>query len=456
LDAESTAQNAVVVIVDDFARSRARHEITYDGEHLRAREDEMRPKVRLWAIAAVLALVFGFLPPNPGFADDDDDKKKNNNETQQTTTKNKKNSSTKDKEDAPDLEVTGLTLQTNALGQVSEREVMFRVLNIGTEDAPASTARVEISGPVVNVTGSSSAVVRTVSVPALKAGGNPFYGTAELPGPCDGHIVKIWVDLKDDAESGNNSVGPTKVCPEMPKAPQGETVGETINEARRGGGTTLNLPNMGENTVDYGGAPDPKPEHLRPGTHTLTLNPSYFDMRARSSSGTIYSGVRWVGWEQDEDSDPFSVYQGSWLVAQTAVNFDLGELDEVPTKAIQKALLTFDESPSRWTDGDGEPRTVAGCVAVLGIATANPALTPSRELYPNAYYHDIIPSASREWDVTGHVRDQVRFPQDASLRHGYVLRGALEEAELTIEDDSSCTSNISNPRLHITYVVPQN
>ena len=45
------------------------------------------------------------------------------------------------------------------------------------------------------------------------------------------------------------------------------------------------------------------------------------------------------------------------------------------------------------------------------------------------------------------------FPQDASLRHGYVLRGALEDVEA--KDDTSCMSSVRNIGLHITYVVPE-
>jgi hypothetical protein len=220
------------------------------------------PAYRLGPALGLGVLLAFVCLPGLGRADDDDnDKKKNNNETQQSTSKNKKNTSSRP--DAPDLEVTGLALLTNALGQVSDREVMFRVVNIGTEDAPATTARVEITGSVVNVTGSGSAVERPVPIPALKAGGSPFYGTAELPGLCDGHSVKISVNVKDDDATGNNSVGPTKVCPEKPMAPQSQTSGgpaTTLDQAR-GQGTTLNLPNMGENTVDYGDPTEHGREH---------------------------------------------------------------------------------------------------------------------------------------------------------------------------------------------------
>jgi hypothetical protein len=388
--------------------------------------------------------------PGIGRADDDDDKKKkNNNESQQTTSKNKKNSSGRSND--PDLEVTGLTLLTNALGQVSDREIQFRVVNIGDEDAPATTARVEITGPVVNVSGSDPTVVRTVAVPALRAGGNPFYGTAELPGVCDGHIVEVEVQLKDDGSSGNNSVGPTKVCPEKPPVSAGGPAG-TLDQARRQG-TGLSLPNPeAANTVDYGDATI-IPENQRPGTHTVMLYTSQARYGVVNHNVPVVSttdldtGAMAVGWGQRESAF------GSSTVAQAAVNFDLTDLDEIPRKFVSKAVLTFGERALKWTDSEGAPRTVAGCVAVLGLATESIS-DHSAGLFSNEYYTDVIPSASREWDVTGQVRRQLQFPEDPTLRFGYVLRGALEQ--LDIDDDTSCISAIYDVRLHITYVVPAN
>jgi hypothetical protein len=412
-----------------------------------------RPSTYRLGSSLGLTLLLAWLAlPGIGRADDDDDKKKNNNETQQSTSKNKKNTSSRP--DAPDLEVTGLTLQTNALGQVSDREVMFRVANIGSDDAPATTARVEITGPVVNVTGSGSAVVRSVPVPALKAGANPFYATAELPGVCDGHIVKVSVDLKGDAAAGNNSDGPTKVCPELPP-PSAGAVGGTLDQARRQG-TGLSLPNPGaQNTVDYGDAAI-IPEHMRPGTHTLVFEPSasVVAFKKTSSYATGDYLVNYtdnpVGWAQDETPLGFKT-----IVAQVAVKFDLGQLDELPRKIVTGAVLTFDEQPLYWTDSEGHDRFVAGCVAVLGTATVDWASQPGiNALIPNQEYDNVIPSASREWDVTDHVQQELRYKSDVSLRYGYVLRGALEDVEG--DDDTSCMSRISNIRLRVTYDVPAN
>jgi hypothetical protein len=48
---------------------------------------------------------------------------------------------------------------------------------------------------------------------------------------------------------------------------------------------------------------------------------------------------------------------------------------------------------------------------------------------------------------------QLAFPQDESLRFGYVLRGGIENPRA--DDSTSCMSKVSNIRLEVTYTVPQ-
>jgi hypothetical protein len=395
--------------------------------------------------------------PGIGRADDDDDKKKkNNNESQQTTSKNKKNSSGRSND--PDLEVTGLTLLTNALGQVSDREIQFRVVNIGDEDAPATTARVEITGPVVNVSGSDPTVVRTVAVPALRAGGNPFYGTAELPGVCDGHIVEVEVQLKDDGSSGNNSVGPTKVCPEKPPVSAGGPAG-TLDQARRQG-TGLSLPNPGGgvNTVDYGDAPDPSPEYLRPGSHTLTRGPSGSRAFQRlHRTGNFYlcdasglSGLR-VGFNRTNFSDANNC-QLNW-VYQTALRFDLSDLREKSGKlVVGRVELTWDD---RYTNtGEyviivqpyGEDGPQFSCVAALGKPTVD--WSNANDLVPHDGYLD--GGMVDRWNITNLALDWLRDP--ATEYRGVLLTGPDES--LDAEDSSEkCYSEIGNPRIVVDYTI---
>ena len=402
------------------------------------------------ALALGLLLALVCLPGLSRADDDDDDKKKNNNESQQSTSKNKKNNKAPD--DAPDLEVLDGTLFKNSFGQVNDRLVAFRVANIGTEDAPASTALIEI-------TGSSQAVELKVPVPALKAGGTPFYGTAELPGPCDGHSAEVSVDLKGDASLSNNSVGPNKLCPEKPKAPQGQTPNGpagTLDQARRQGLEGALAGKDPDPLISTLVLPDFLPEHMKPGTHTLELEPS--DIRSvihqtkeGPCGGLLDEGGYSVGWFQTRAIHllPCTVA----LVAQTAVKFNLSQLDEVPKKAVTKATLTFDETARSWTDSEGHDRLVDGCVAVLGIASVDWASQPSVKAFvPNDYFTDVIPHASRDWNVTSPLLEQVRFPQDRALRYGFVLSGALDDVQA--DDETSCLSFIDNIRLHVTYTVP--
>jgi hypothetical protein len=420
------------------------------------------PAYRLGPALGLGVLLAFVCLPGLGRADDDDnDKKKNNNETQQSTSKNKKNTSSRP--DAPDLEVTGLALLTNALGQVSDREVMFRVVNIGTEDAPATTARVEITGSVVNVTGSGSAVERPVPIPALKAGGSPFYGTAELPGLCDGHSVKISVNVKDDDATGNNSVGPTKVCPEKPMAPQSQTSGgpaTTLDQAR-GQGTTLNLPNMGENTVDYGDAPDPTPEHLRPGTHTdeiIGASGSRVFQRLHRT-GNFYlcdasggpSSLR-VGFNRTNFTDANDC-QLNW-VYQTALRFDLSELRQLSGKlVVGRVDLTWDDRPTRAGQRYGVSEILRqpdqldfSCVAEFGRPTVD--WSNAGEPVPHDTY--LATGMVNIGTITNLALDWLRDPADEHL--GVLLKGPDES--LDAEDSSDkCYSEIGNPRLIVNYIV---
>jgi hypothetical protein len=155
------------------------------------------------------------------------------------------------------------------------------------------------------------------------------------------------------------------------------------------------------------------------------------------------------------------------LVAQTAVNFDLAKLDEIPPDARDAATarLTFHERPWWWTVREDRPEDrPPACVAALGIATTPRAGPSSRELYPNEPFADAAGSAREwgagqrvfrhDWDVSAHVRRQLARPEDESLRFGYVLRG--EQEALDADDESACMSTLSNFRLEVTYVVASN
>jgi hypothetical protein len=103
------------------------------------------------------------------------------------------------------------------------------------------------------------------------------------------------------------------------------------------------------------------------------------------------------------------------------------------------------------------------CVAALGIATIPWERPPSGGLIPNEPFADAA-GATRAWDaprrrfrhawdVTAHVRRQLARPEDASLRHGYVLRGAQEA--LDADEYAACMSTLAELRLEVRYPAPR-
>lgn len=318
-------------------------------------------------------------------------------------------------------------------GPSDERGLQFRITNVGTGPASAGKAHVQTFSP-------QPASVAEPAYPAL-APGQAFAFRYELAAPCNGHLVKAGVSAVADGEQNYaNNFFEGFVCAEKAApAPSGPIVFQP-------GGLATEIWQL--------------PEHMRRGEHTLV-----FESKAERS---MVQEVRWnkmygktkpsgmaVGWSQFESALSTDIAYGTSSdvvhVAQTAVAFDLAMLDEIPRKIIGKALLTFDEEAHRWTNSVGRFRPIDGCVAVLGIASSDWVGSPRNTLFPNSFYDDVIPGSARSWDVTSHVREQMRFPNEAGLRHGYVLRGALEQ--LDADDDTSCMSIVSNIHLTVNYVV---
>lgn len=344
-------------------------------------------------------------------------------------------------DDEPDPRIDYLGIQAGTNPEV----VRFKVTNIGKENANPFAATVETVAP---------APYKKVSVQVPKLNkvsngiGGSFEFTFQLPAACDDTRVLAQILPDKDKDRGNNTVVQQVCGPKAPPPPAGQP------PAEKPPGGTLPTDVVIEGRPNFPIELIFVPEHLRPGVHTLVFDPSYTNtFLQRTWNGgceptPLIGGQRLVGWEQDELTFCYSV-----RVAQTAVNFDLGMLDEVPRKLVTKALLAFDEAPVRWTDGEGNARQVPGCVAVLGTATADVA-SVHNQFYPNEYFNDAPSGGAREWDVSGHVQRQVAFATDPELRYGYVLRGALEQ--LDGDDDTSCLSEVSNLRLSITYLVPDN
>jgi hypothetical protein len=158
--------------------------------------------------------------------------------------------------------------------------------------------------------------------------------------------------------------------------------------------------------------------------------------------------VGWAQWEDGKSGD--SRDQAS--VYETAVKFDLSELDAIDGK-VKDATLFLDEEKDRWTSGSGAAEEKVTCVAYLGIATLDWTTRTHNAEVPNKRYSSVPDDGGVSWSVTEHVKKQLRSPGDADLRHGYVLRGSMALANLHGDDNTSCASKVSNIRLYVTMDV---
>jgi hypothetical protein len=228
------------------------------------------------------------------------------------------------------------------------------------------------------------------------------------------------------------------------------------------------------------------PEYMRPGQHTLSLDIAQSLPRGVSKTygggGPIpglgggcasikenFPGVLngSVGWGQSElgDSSPCGAQ-----VFQLAVTFDMTKLDKIPERVIDRAVLTYDETPaphcplvfgmniSCWQNGQGVSENKPNGCAVVRVPTVNWTETsPSPGLIPYAGASPAVSRVSaREWDVTEPVRWQKGSgaPLGASPTYGFLLSGEPSIDQLTAEDNTVCISALSNIKLHVTYTVP--
>jgi hypothetical protein len=187
-----------------------------------------------------------------------------------------------------------------------------------------------------------------------------------------------------------------------------------------------------------------------------TLQPVAIYSYSKSKDGRYSYGL-------EQDTDPsvgWSQREGGFLerddikVHETAVKFNVGSLG-VGADDVTQAVLRFDERAAKWTSGGGAPEYKEGCVARLGIATTDWAGNRLHALFPNRPYLRAQDGSARSWNVTDHVKKQLASPADAALHHGFVLRGAMELADLQGDDDTSCKSYLSNIRLEVSVNVSE-
>ncbi len=158
-----------------------------------------------------------------------------------------------------------------------------------------------------------------------------------------------------------------------------------------------------------------------------------------------------VGWAQKLGDDINGGNPGcTSVVGQAGVRFDISKLVNNTPKFVTSAHLTFSESPGKWTDGQGNQRSVAGCVSGIGIANTDFVASPPifGTLFSYDLYDDVTPSATQDFDVTQPVQD---WFSPSSPRYGFILKGSIED--LQNDDASSCLSSISNMTLHVNYSV---
>jgi hypothetical protein len=374
----------------------------------------------------------------------------------------------------PDLkiEVVGFKDPSN------QRDVVIRVTNVSqswSTETRATVVTVE-PGPANKV---------DLRVPDLDPNWAPkpqgetdfkFEFTYTLTGPCDGHTIKATLttgkDWEGDPEKNvaNNTVQkqlcsakaqvtstPTATPTATATPDQSQFANPNTNIASiRPGRLPAALAVEGANAQATAAALAATPEAMRPGEHTLELAPSalkglelqkFEGLFAPFGSDSI-DGTR-VGWFQHESDSLFS-NSSVVQVAQVAVNFDLGTLDEIANKTIKDAVLTYTETPAAWQSASGDFEAKGGCVEILGRATAVWDGQNLKTLFPNELILGPRAGGGTEWAVKDYVAG---WANNTRPRLGFVLRGGNEDPHG--DDNTSCMSTISDIKLTIRYEVPR-
>jgi hypothetical protein len=358
-------------------------------------------------------------------------------------------------QDRPDLKVEEVKLFVKD-GQVNDRVVSFRVTNVGKADATEATGKLEILSPP------------PAKDEGLKLGkiakGASAEGFAQLPGPCDGHTVKVTLKAPNETNLGNNTVGPVKLCESKspPKPPSAQSGGVVLAPS----GDQLEAVEAKPEPVAHTriGNELVLPEHKRPGPHDLSLQAStvrswYRDRllgdeevqkECELVAGPGGTGVQVVWFQNEHEETVLGIVTSRCAYiaeAQVGVDFDYGILDDIQDMKITRAELIFDERELAWHVTGGTARQASGCVAAVGIATTE---LPPTGPFAAEPYRDVTPGASRQFDVRSAVQQQV---WNERPRFGFVLRGSLSIDQLEGEGGSSCMSIIDNIRLEVHYVV---
>jgi hypothetical protein len=361
----------------------------------------------------------------------------------------------------PDLEVTYVGTYNG--NEYLDRVVQFRVTNVGNWWVGETTATVEIQD---GKTPPSTVAIRDLD-PKGQEGENPSFTDFVIPVTCAGPSLGIKVTLEagtdwaGDVETNlkNNTVtGPA--CPQI------------------GTLTPPQAPKPGSPKPAPPAQPAPKPAPAPPGSKTISLSPSatravevyrthdtLSGWDGPKAIGNVVSDTPVAGWGQDEDGGHIISSTGSW-VYQTAVQFTAANpLEAGKATNITRATVTFGEAALYWTSGSGADQDKPdGCV-VVRVPSVDWVKSPPALLIP--FITDARSPAPRklgprEWDVTQAFRWQYD-PSNrgivqpgttgAPIGFGFLLTGEPDLNSLEADDDTRCTSYVSDIKLNLTFTV---
>ena len=333
--------------------------------------------------------------------------------------------------DPVDLEVETAVLFINASGQVNDRVVRYRVKNIGERNSPKATGKLEILSPASGEIG--------LAVEALDPG-ESFDGFAQLPSPCDGHVVQVTINATGDGNLANNRFGPVKLCPEKPQSESG-TIDDSIIVR---GPSDVELSDMVEKRrVPHGAKLQPTGLwwQRRAFEHDVTDD---FCALERVTEETYPWGTLPLGFSNHWDSDDCGLFQ----IYQARVVFDVSEFGQHPLfgGAVPVANLSYSERVEKRTGPPGRGDRAYTCVAGLRVAASPDPVDHLFAVRPEEFYRG-GPVVSDPWAVADAVDGWVsgRVPN-----HGFVLYGWDET--YNHGDAASCLSELSNFELYVAVV----
>jgi len=320
-----------------------------------------------------------------------------------------------------------------------QHTVTFKVTNIGMAPSTPIKAQIQtLSGGPPNLA--------TPDVPTLAPQQSHvlFYGI----GSCNGHVVQARVNDPLDFPSVNDWAE-AQACPAT-NAPGDPIVNRTNDPLARAGADGADLYEAAKQVAEEAAREAALPEYMRRGSHNVVLQPNYVWSSYRDHFfdsggcgpylfGSSHSRDA-VGWLQAEENDDFlgieyrvCAYIGE---ARMVLSFPYDLFDEIPSKRVTRAILSFEEYEGVWRDNGGKNH----CVTTLKFG-------------PRPYLSG--PDGQVVFTVTEAVAEQVS-KGNPQLRIGWEfdLHGALALDQLEAEGSSSCMSLIRNPLLQVYYDVP--